>query len=103
MTEQILGGNITLVDFDLESQEMIVIKKIVGNFARKIRNIAEYQELKIVMKTHKKVKNNKYEIKAHLMVNGIIISSEASGFNPFILINETLKKTLIETEHKIRK
>ena len=56
MVERELGGNIVLVNFNLEEQEMIIVKKIVGNYAKKIRNYQDYQEIKLELKTHKKGK-----------------------------------------------
>ena len=38
MEEQELGGNIALVGFNLDKGEMIVIKKMIGKYAEKIRH-----------------------------------------------------------------
>ena len=103
MAEQTLGGNITLVDFNLDNQEMIILKKIIGNYAKKIRNITDYSELKIVMKTHKKTKAIKYEIKAKLAAGTSEANAETEGYNPFVAINEALRKIEGEIGHKIRK
>lgn len=104
MKDRELGGNIVLVNFDLEEPEMIIIKKIVGNYAKKISYIKEYQDLKIELKTHQKGKGHKkYEIKASLNFDGENINAESEGLNTFMVLSEAMSKLLSEVEHKIRK
>ena len=103
MAENTLGGNIVLSNFDLDDQEMIIVKKLVGNYAKKIKNFHDYEELKIEMKVHNKGKTKKFEIKAHLLFDGNRAVSETVGFNPFVSINEVLEKILQEVQHKARK
>ena len=100
MIDQELGGNIVLSNFDLDNQEMIIIKKIVGNYAEKIRRLRQYKELKIEMRTHLKAKNKNFEINARLEYDGGQAIAEAQGLNPFVLTTEILKKILNEVEHK---
>jgi len=104
MADRELGGNIVLVDFSLEDQEMIIVKKIVGNYARKIKNFVEYQELKIELKSHQRNKGaKKYEMKASLIFDGERLNSEVSGLNLFVVLSEIMNKLLSEVEHKIKK
>lgn len=103
MAETTLGGNIVLSGFDLDDQEMIVVKKLVGNYAKKIKNFHDYEELKLEMKVHDKGKTKKFEIKAFLLFNGNRATSETVGFNPFVLIDEVLGKVLREVQHKVKK
>jgi hypothetical protein len=98
-----LGGNIVLSNFDLDDQEMVVAKKLVGNYAKKIKNFHDYDELRLEMKTHDKGKTKKFEIKGALIFNGNRANSQAIGFNPFVLIDEVLSKILNEVEHNVRK
>ena len=98
-----LGGNIVLENFEIDQQEMIVVKKIVGNYAEKIRYFKEYQELKLEMKTHLKAKNRHFEVKALLTFDGGTAPAESQGLNLFVLINEVLEKILQEVKHKVRK
>ena len=103
MTEQELGGNIRLINFDeMDAQELILAKKIIGNYAKKIRNFKEYQELRIEIKNHSKGKANKFEVNGLLIFDGGNATSNAEGVNPFVLINEVLEKILNEIEHKSR-
>jgi len=102
MKEYELGGNIRLVNFRFDSQEMILIKKIIGNYAKKIRTFKEYQELRLEIKDHSKEKTRKFEINALLIFNGERASANAEGLNPFVLINEVLARVLSEVKHKTK-
>ena len=52
-----LGGNIVLVGFSLEPAEMIVVKKIIGNYAKKIGEKIDYKEIKISLKQIQKAQS----------------------------------------------
>ncbi len=103
MREQELGGNIVLVNFNFDNQEMIIAKKIIGNYAMKIRQVSDYRELKVEMKIHKKAKLKQYEFKVLGVFEGFNASSEIQGFNAFVVLDEVMKKILAETKHKMRK
>jgi hypothetical protein len=104
MAEKEIGGNITLIDFDLDGQEMIIVKKMIGNCARKIKNFTEYRDLKVEMKIHQKNKGHKkYEFKASLIFDVRRADAEVEGLNPFVALNELLSKILGEVEHKVKK
>ncbi len=100
---QNLGGNIVLEGFDLDSQEMVIVRKVVGNYAKRIKTLANYEELKIDMKSHSKGNSKLFEIKALLIFDGERANSESQGRNPFVLIDAVLKKILNETEKIVKK
>ena len=89
--KQELGGNIILENFDLDSSEMVIARKMTGKYGEKIRNFTDYTELRLEMKSHKKTKQKTFEIKGLLLFDGDRAVSESQGFNPFVLINEVLK------------
>ena len=99
---QELGGNITLSGFNLDGSEMVVIRKMVGHYAEKIRNVREYQSLELEMKTHKKINKREFEINAHIVFDGFVVSSEVRNENSFNAIDAVLKKCLSEVQHKIK-
>jgi len=103
MKTQELGGNILLQNFDLDGTEMVVVRKLVGKYAEKIRHFTQYDELKLEMKSHKKGKNKQFEIKALLSYDKNLAFSEAQGLNVFVLIDDIMKKVLQEVEQKIKK
>lgn len=90
-----LGGNITLVGFkELNNAEFVVIKKVVGNYARKFSERFNLNNLTISMKpVHKTTEEpSKFELKAKLDLNGTIYNSEFVEYNLFMGVDNLLKK-----------
>ncbi len=100
MIREELGGNIVLSNFELDIPEIIIVKKLVGKYAEKIREFIEFQELKLELKEHKKQDKKTYEIKAHIMIDGKGYFSETQGLNVFVCIDESLKKIIEEIKNK---
>lgn len=87
-----LGGNIELIGFnELDSSELIVLKKIIGNYARKFSDLLgeSYEKLVIDLK---RVHTSKFEIQAKLLVKGKPISSDVTDNNLFMCVAEAMKK-----------
>ncbi|MBU0667404.1 MAG: hypothetical protein ABIC91_04500 [Nanoarchaeota archaeon] len=99
-----LGGNITLVGFkDLDHAELIVVKKMVGSYARKMSDLSEdFEGLTVTMKeVHKTAKNNQqYEIHGKLMQGGKPYTSEVTDRNIFVAMDKVLKKIIAEISKK---
>ena len=94
-----LGGNIQLAGFkDMDGASMVVLKKIIGNYARKMSDISEkFESLHVTMKpVHKTEKSEKYEIHVKLMSDGKPFVSEVTERNLFIAIDNALKKVVSE-------
>ena len=89
-----LGGNIELSGFrDINGASMVVLKKIIGNYGRKLSEISDkFEVLKIAMATNETEKSEKYEIHAKLMVDGKSVVSEVTERNLFITVDGALKK-----------
>ena len=90
-----LGGNIRLSGFgELDGANMIVVKKIVGNYARKISESgSEFSELHLTLKViHKKEKSEKYEIHGKILCKGKVHTSEVTDFNLYFALDNLLKK-----------
>ncbi len=97
-----LGGNIELSGFrDMDGASMIVLKKIIGNYARKFSDSCEnFERLSVVMKkVHEREKSEKYEIHVRLLDNGDSHASEVTDFNLFFAIDSALKKVENALEH----
>lgn len=98
-----LGGNITLVGFkDVGFSEMVVVKKIVGNYARKISDkIGGLDELTMTVKPihHTSEDSFKYELHVKVIQKGKVYTTEVVDFNLFVAIDDAMKK--IFTEMKI--
>ncbi|MFH1591684.1 MAG: hypothetical protein ABIC95_07225 [archaeon] len=92
-----LGGNIQLTGFSaLDRPNMVVVKKMVGNYARKISEACkDFQELHVTLKTvHETEKSEKYEIHARVIDKGTLHSAEVTDRNLFFAIDNLLKKIL---------
>jgi hypothetical protein len=92
---QTLGGNIQLTGFSgLDKSSMIILKKIVGNYARRFMEICEKCDmLHITMKPiHEREKSEKYEIHTLLNAKGKNYTSEVVDRNLFFALDSCLKK-----------
>jgi ribosome-associated translation inhibitor RaiA len=89
-----LGGNIVLTGFaDLDFTELIVVKKIVGQYARKIADRPPgFSRLNVVL--HRKPSHS--EIEVHMDTEGRTLSSHAEGHNLFVVLDQGFKK--LETQ-----
>ena len=89
-----LGGNIELSGFsELDGGMMIILKKIVGNYAKKMSDHStDFEKLHVTMKTiHSTEKNKKFEIKARLHYNGSVVAGDNVDRNVFVAVDNSLK------------
>ena len=96
-----LGGNIELSGFrDTDSSSMIILKKMIGNYANKLGELTKKMErLHITLKSiHEREKSEKYEVHAIIIDNGKIYSSEAVDRNLFVAVDSVLKKLVNELD-----
>ena len=83
-----LGGNIVLEGCDnLEPATLIVLKKIVGNYARKISDKNAFDELNIKLESS----DGKHRISASIMRADSKGKGESENANMFFALNEALK------------
>lgn len=97
-----LGGNINLVGFkDLHHTELIVVKKLVGNYMRKLSTTTPVNELTLTVKPihHTDEDSSKYELKANLNVNGKHYFSDLTDFNLYVGIDSIMKKLESQLVH----
>ncbi|HLD88963.1 MAG TPA: hypothetical protein VI894_02030 [Candidatus Nanoarchaeia archaeon] len=88
-----LGGNIVLSGFqDMDGGTMIILKKIIGNYARKFSDATQNFEKLIVSLNPQ---NSEYFVDVQLMHDGSSITSQFSDKNIFFAIDNVMKK--IET------
>lgn len=88
-----LGGNIDLVGFrELEPSKLVVVKKIVGNYARKMADSSQnFEKLTVTMKPIG-TEGKKFEIKSRVLDNGTPYASEVTDFNLFRVLDMSLNK-----------
>ena len=90
-----LGGNIELSGFkDLDSGSMVIIKKIVGNYAKRFsQRIPNFERIRVIMKpVHEREHSEKYEIHAHLTVGGNPFIAEDTDRNLFFVLDNVLRR-----------
>tara|TARA_Y100000310_G_C20109705_1_gene546540 strand:+ start:165 stop:536 length:372 start_codon:yes stop_codon:yes gene_type:complete len=98
-----LGGNIVLSGFkECDYSELIVVKKIVGNYARKFSDASTtFESLSLVMKSvHATQISGKFEIHSKIVDNGAVFASEVTDRNLFFAIDSCLKKVSTEMGKK---
>lgn len=100
----LLGGNIELSGFkELDGASMIVLKKLIGNQAKRFAELGEFEKLLIKMKAvHKTEKSEKYEIHGTLKSAGQHLHAEAIDRNLFFAVDKVLKRLESEAEPKKR-
>lgn len=91
-----LGGSINLIGFkDLEPAKLVVVKKIVGNFIKKVQD--HHQDFQKITVTMKKVHESKFEVMTHLIIKDKNYTSEVTDFNLFFALNSSLEKIIEQT------
>lgn len=92
-----LGGNITLVGFKaVDRAEMVVVKKIIGSYARKLSDtVPGFEGITLTLKVvHRTEGSEKYELHAKARIKGSIIAAEVVERNLFVGLDDLLKKVL---------
>ena len=90
-----LGGSITLSGFkNIHKAELVVVKKIVGSYARKFAdNLDGYESLSLNLKeVHKTEGSEKFEIHGKLIHKGKSENSDVTDRNIFVSVDSVLKK-----------
>jgi ribosome-associated translation inhibitor RaiA len=96
-----LGGNIQLSGFSgLDGGKMSVLKKIVGNYAKRLSEICtNFESLALTMKpVHETEASKIFEIHAKCMDGGKPLASNVEDRNLFIAIDSALKKVVNEVQ-----
>jgi len=89
MAELVLGGNIKLIDFeDLEPAFLIVVKKMVGSYVKKLSEKMDVKEFSL-----KKVKDENFLLEATIIADKEY-SASASDKNLFYCINKVFSELL---------
>ncbi|MBN2459494.1 hypothetical protein JXB28_04385 [Candidatus Woesearchaeota archaeon] len=92
-----LGGNITLVGFKgIDRAELVVVKKIIGSYTRKLSDSVQgFEGITVTLKlVHKTEASEKYELRAKALVKGSPVNSEVVERNLFVGLDDVLKKVL---------
>lgn len=90
-----LGGNIELSGFSkIDRSNMVVVKKIVGSYAKKLYEHGTHTDkISVHLKgVHHDQGPGKFEIHAKALIEGRPITSETVNNNLFFALDEALKK-----------
>lgn len=101
-----LGGNITLVGFkEIDKAELVVVKKLVGSYARKFSDLVpNFEHLTVTLKpVHKTEGSEKYELHAKALIKGNTVVSELVERNLFVGLDSVLSKVFGEAERDVSK
>ena len=87
-----LGGNIELIGFrELDGGSMVILKKIIGNYVRKLSDNSEkFESFKLHLKPISQ--GSIFEVHGHLVDNGRSFTAEHTDRNLFITVNRVLGK-----------
>ncbi|MBS3134147.1 hypothetical protein J4214_02855 [Candidatus Woesearchaeota archaeon] len=93
-----LGGNIQLIGFrSLEPAKLIVVKKIVGTYVKKLEEkTSKFESISIHIK---KVHNSEFEIQTNAIIGGKPYNSGLTNYNVFFALDKTLSNVLEEVTH----
>ena len=97
-----LGGNIKLVGFkEISRAELVVVKKIVGSYARKLSDSLEgIHEIKVTLKpVHKTEGSEKFELHSSVHADVGHFEAEIIERNLFVGLDAVLHKV---SEHAFR-
>lgn len=92
-----LGGNIKLTGFrEVDSGSMVILKKIIGNYARKMSDkCGDFEALEMSLKkVHETSEHPKYEVHSRLLDGGKSKTSEVTERNLFVGVDSSLRKVL---------
>ncbi len=91
-----LGGSIELVGFsDFDNGTMVILKKMIGNFVRKMEDrCGDFRLLRLHVKPvhHTNEIPKKFEFRGHIVEAGRTIPGELVEHNVFVGIDNLLKK-----------
>ncbi len=90
-----LGGNIKLVGFkEISKAELVVVKKMVGSYARKLGDgLDGFEELKVTLKpVHKTAKHEQFELVAGIRSTHGHFEADLTERNLFVGLDAVLSK-----------
>ena len=99
-----LKGNIALVGFEiLDPAELVIIKKIVGTYVKKICENGPYNEMRLTLQQHAHGKSFKHEIQGLAFVGNNRFSAEITEWNLYSAVSQVCEKILNAVVHDMQK
>jgi ribosome-associated translation inhibitor RaiA len=96
-----IGGNISLAGFtELKPGELVVVKKIIGNYAKHVTTtFGDFEHMDV---HRKNVHNSSHEVKMRLQYGGKVYASEVTDNNLYVALDKATKK-ISEEMSKLKK
>ncbi len=102
--EMKLGGNIALVGFEsLDAAELVIFKKLVGTYVKKMNTHGGYKEMRLSLRQHTHGKTVKQEVSGLALFNEGRFESNVTDYNVYTAVSQVCEKILEELRHKVRK
>lgn len=99
-----LGGNIALVGFDsLDSADIVIIKKLVGTYVKKMNSHGKYKEMRLSLRQHAHGKSFKHEVEGLAIFEEGRFESNITEWNLFTAVSQACDKLLEAVKQKSRK
>jgi len=99
-----LGGNISLVGFEkLDNADLVIIRKIVGNYIKKMSEVGDYKEMRLNLKQHPHGKSFNHEVDGFALFSEGRFSTNVTERNLFTAVSEACEKILNEVSHVKKK
>lgn len=85
-----LGGNIEISGAkDLDTSSMVILKKMIGSYAKKFsETINNFEKLSLNIKHE----GENYELQAELHHEGKVTEAQSSGNNLFVALDDVMKQ-----------
>ena len=89
-----LGGNIELSGFkNFDGGSMVILRKIIGNYSRKLSDRLEgYEGVSVRVKPVHGEQSNIFDVSTKLHESGRIVASNVTERNIFVAVDAALKK-----------
>jgi len=99
-----LGGNIALVGFEsLDDANIIIVKKLVGTYVKKMNNHGKYKEMRLSLRQHAHGKSFKHEVEGLAIFEEGRFESSITEWNLFTAVSQVCDKLLEAVKQKSRK
>jgi len=96
------NGKILLAGFRLEEAERAICDSVIKNYAHKIQERADFDNIKLRLRKSQRGKNTLHEIEASMKARNLIFTARTQDFNLFSALAEAMEKLLNELNHKLR-
>ena len=95
-------GKVLLSGFELDAAEKAICDNIIKSHISKIKERADFDEIKLRLRKRQRGKNYLHEVEGSLKVKNRVFNAEKTDFNLFSALADVMEKLLNEITHKLR-